>query len=409
MKSFLKYLKANYIELLVGCGAIALLAIISLFLTNRNAIGAGVPSNGGLPGIYNTTGTSLVLRNGYGSSLAVDQNGRLILSPSSTFTHLSASFISSTAADITRYVSTTKVISGIGSAAAPSFTFPGDPDTGLYSYSANNIGVASNGVERLSVGNGGIGVSTTLFPKTNNGVSLGTFGLAWSNLYVSSTVYATKILVPFGSNTAPPIAFSGDSGTGLSIPAAGSLDLNTSGQLRMRFSSSGNASLAGIYPGTNNTYDLGRPALSWGNVYASGTSQLKYVSSTSATFSGTVFTGSIRGSDDPGTGMVLFSSALTAAKAAGSPNSLCVWELGTQCLVWAYGQNTGSANAVQATAARWNVKSFALGAPNVSTYIFVGAGDGCTQYGPQTSSSTNIFATAIPTSTALCNGYTTIK
>jgi len=48
------------------------------------SIGAAVPSNADLPGIYNATTTDLVLMDGYGSALAVDRNGRLITSPSST-------------------------------------------------------------------------------------------------------------------------------------------------------------------------------------------------------------------------------------------------------------------------------------------------------------------------------------
>lgn len=55
---------------------ISLLTLTTLYQP-QGLLGAS-PSNGGLIGIYNATTTDMVLRDGYGSALAVDINGRLI-------------------------------------------------------------------------------------------------------------------------------------------------------------------------------------------------------------------------------------------------------------------------------------------------------------------------------------------
>lgn len=67
-----------FIGIVIG---IALLTVVqfSLQLFKPHAMGAGVPSNGDMIGIYNTTTTDLVLRNGFGSALAVDKYGRVII------------------------------------------------------------------------------------------------------------------------------------------------------------------------------------------------------------------------------------------------------------------------------------------------------------------------------------------
>ena len=61
-------------------------------------------------------------------------------------------------------LATGSFIVGSGSAANPSFEFTGDPDTGLFSPSANTIGLATSGVERLRISNiGSVGINTTNF------------------------------------------------------------------------------------------------------------------------------------------------------------------------------------------------------------------------------------------------------
>lgn len=65
---------------------LGMLAGILLFtgflLVKRQNLGASA-SSGDMIGIYNATTTDLVLRDGFGSALAVDQNGRLITTSTS--------------------------------------------------------------------------------------------------------------------------------------------------------------------------------------------------------------------------------------------------------------------------------------------------------------------------------------
>ena len=55
-------------------------------------------------------------------------------------------------ADLTKKVSIADLLgnAGTGSAAAPSFSFDGDNDTGIYRPGANQIAISTNGIERLS-------------------------------------------------------------------------------------------------------------------------------------------------------------------------------------------------------------------------------------------------------------------
>lgn len=55
-----------------------------------------------------------------------------------------------------------------GSAALPSYEFIGDPDTGLFSPSANTLSISTSGIERLRVNNSGnIGIGTTSYNFAN--------------------------------------------------------------------------------------------------------------------------------------------------------------------------------------------------------------------------------------------------
>lgn len=56
-----------------------LLALVQVTQTNESQLGA-TPSQFGLIGVFNVTSTDLVLRDGDGSALAVDQNGQVITS-----------------------------------------------------------------------------------------------------------------------------------------------------------------------------------------------------------------------------------------------------------------------------------------------------------------------------------------
>ncbi|UFK26776.1 ribonuclease III [Roseobacter phage RDJL6] len=60
---------------------------------------------------------------------------------------------------------------GNGSAAAPSYSFASDPDTGLYRNAANQLGISTGGAERMLVGNTQVAVSTGDLLVNNSGTN----------------------------------------------------------------------------------------------------------------------------------------------------------------------------------------------------------------------------------------------
>ena len=89
-----------------------------------------------------------------------------------------------------------------GSAAAPSFSFDSDPDSGLYSAGANQVAISTNGVARLT----------------------------------SSTTALTSALavdVPLGAAATPSLTFTGDLNTGIYSPGADQVAISTGGTGRL--------------------------------------------------------------------------------------------------------------------------------------------------------------------------------
>lgn len=74
---------------------------------------------------------------------------------------------------------------GSGTAGAPSFSFSGDPDSGLFSVAANSIGLATAGVVKITIDSGG------------------------------TTTFVEGIRAKTGSAAAPSYTFSGDTNTGI--------------------------------------------------------------------------------------------------------------------------------------------------------------------------------------------------
>ena len=109
-------------------------------------------------------------------------------------------------------LATGSFIAGSGSAANPSFEFTGDPDTGLFSPSANTIGLATSGVERLRINNAGnVGIGTTS-PETRLNVDgtflCGTPGNGGQGLYVDPAIPLLRF-VDSGPNTVADIDVNG--------------------------------------------------------------------------------------------------------------------------------------------------------------------------------------------------------
>lgn len=86
-----------------------------------------------------------------------------------------------------------------GTAGAPSLTFSNDPNSGIYSYSADHVGVSTAGTVKLDVGTTATTSALDLNPWTNNTYDLGSTTATWAESHVQDAyVYDT---LTFGDNT----------------------------------------------------------------------------------------------------------------------------------------------------------------------------------------------------------------
>jgi hypothetical protein len=130
-----------------------------------------------------------------------------------------------------------QIIATNGSVGAPSVTFTGDPTTGIYRPSADHIGMAVGGSQVLSVANGSAFAITTFTHVTP------------------------------GTETAPGLAFIGDSTTGLFHSAFGIMGITAGGSALIHLDQgSAVAVLAPLVPGTDAGFSLGTPTNRWTNV-----------------------------------------------------------------------------------------------------------------------------------------------
>jgi len=174
-----------------------------------------------------------------------------------------------------------------------------------------------------------------------------------------------------------------------------------------------------LVPSADDTYDLGSPSLSWQNIYTSGlikqgagtaghTPTGIYTTGTNefdgSTYfdgntyaGGTIYTGSLTSATDPGSPYRFMSFPMSATPAAGTRNNAVI-TMGTEYFMSFYGENTGTANAVQNESV--NIyKNLKIGNANQATKIYVGTADGCGVWQFSTSSTS---PTLTPTSTSLC-------
>lgn len=107
-----------------------------------------------------------------------------------------------------------------GTAAVPSITFDGDPDTGLFNSASNELGFTTGGSNRLTIDSAGL--------------------------------IKTKAL---GSVSAPVWTFIDDSDTGIYSPGSNQLSIGTNGVQRIAVDGSGRVGI-NVTPATNTRLDL---------------------------------------------------------------------------------------------------------------------------------------------------------
>jgi hypothetical protein len=127
-----------------------------------------------------------------------------------------------------------KYIAPVGTAAAPTFTFNGDTDTGAYRAGVDTLGWSTGGTLRLSL-------STT------------------------SLVSTLPYVAPAGSAANPSYIFTDDLDTGIYSAAADSLGFSGGGTARLFIVPTA------THPGADNAYSLGASSFRWTQLYAATT------------------------------------------------------------------------------------------------------------------------------------------
>jgi len=164
-----------------------------------------------------------------------------------------------------------------GTAAAPSFTFDGDTNTGIFSAGADQVAITTGGTQRVLVDAAGdatitghVNIATSKEYRINgtkvlDATSLGSSVLITStnitdgtivnaDINASAAIAGTKISPDFGSQTiattgivshalgtagAPTVTFTGDTNTGIFSPGADQLAISTGGSGRLFITATG--------------------------------------------------------------------------------------------------------------------------------------------------------------------------
>ena len=163
--------------------------------------------------------------------------------------------------DLNSTYSANKIQTIDGTVSLPSYSFMSDPNTGMFSSSADSIGLTTGGVNRMSIGNSTISTSNTILTDNgtpslpsysfNNSVSTGMFsssadtiGLATAgvnrlSINTAGITSTLPILNFSGTASLPTKTFDGDIDTGIYNPAANTIGLSTGGVNRMIIDSLG--------------------------------------------------------------------------------------------------------------------------------------------------------------------------
>ena len=152
-----------------------------------------------------------------------------------------------------------------GSAAAPSFSFDGNPNSGLYSAGADQVAISAGGTGQLIVNTtaitstlpivyplGTAGAPSLYFTgDTNTGIyspgadqlAISTNGTQRLTVDTAATTSTLPVVHPLGAVGTPSITFTGDLNTGIYSPAADTLAFVEGGVEAMRIDSSGRLGL----------------------------------------------------------------------------------------------------------------------------------------------------------------------
>lgn len=143
----------------------------------------------------------------------------------------------------------------VGTAAAPTFSFISDPDTGIFENGSNVLGIAANGTLRvshsattstfsnvLSIPLGSVSAAalnfgtanTGLFSSSANSLNFTVAGIQRLDMTGTRIQSALPIQLSVGAQTAPQIYFSTSTQTGFYLPNTNEIGITVAGTLRQQ-------------------------------------------------------------------------------------------------------------------------------------------------------------------------------
>lgn len=132
---------------------------------------------------------------------------------------------------------TGRILNSAGSATLPSFSFSGDPNTGIYNQAADVLGFVTNAVERWRIDANGNFIS-----PLDNSYNIGANGgNRPANIYVAGLV-----AVGDGSAASPSLTFDSDEDTGIYRSAVNELSFSQGGVARWRMDAAGSFFVPGV-------------------------------------------------------------------------------------------------------------------------------------------------------------------
>ena len=144
----------------------------------------------------------------------------------------------------------------LGTAAAPSIAFSGDPNTGIYSPGADQLAISTSGTAKVLFDNTTAPLkeifSSVYYPIATQ-VDIGTSpNQVPINAYLGTMAFQDSAgvniglaSIGLGTAAAPSIAFTGDINTGIYSPGADQVAIATGGQARLTVNASGNVEVPG--------------------------------------------------------------------------------------------------------------------------------------------------------------------